>query len=200
MRKISASKGMCYYMRRGIWLGIVLMLTGCGGAQEARTAAEREKAAIEISPELMRYRNITYGEFREENEQEAEFLHGTFYSAQIDGEAVYAVFSGEYDEETAGAVLTDDAVCLRLEGRLADLLYGMEGELKAEDFTAAITQEGAAEPVYYEEEGAGTAYYVADRYLVVEMKDDGDLGGDIILEISLDESGKISEDSYARIR
>ena len=96
--------------------------------------------------------------------------------------------------------MTDDAVCLRLEGRLADLLYGMEGELKAEDFAAAITPEGAAEPVYYEEEGAGTAYYVADRYLVVEMKDDGDLGGDIILEISLDESGKISEDSYARIR
>ena len=69
MRKISTLKGMCFYMRRGIWLGIVLILTGCGGAQEARTAAEREKAGIEISPELMRYRNINYGEFREENEQ-----------------------------------------------------------------------------------------------------------------------------------
>lgn len=188
--------------QRRIWaafLSVALVLAGCGAAETEGTAADKAAWNVEISPELLRYRNIAYGEFREENEREAEFLHAAFYAAQIDDTEVYAVFSGEYDEESAGPVLTDDAVCVRLEGKLGDLLVGMEGELEAEDLAAALTVKGEAEPVYYEEEGAGTAYYVADRYLVVGMMDAGDPNGDIMLEISLDESEKISGDSYAWI-
>lgn len=158
------------------------------------------QSGIEISSELPRYRNITYGEFLEGNEGEAEFLHGTFYSAQIDDTEIYAVFSGEYDEETAGPVLAEDAVCIRLEGKPGALFVGMEGEMGAADFAAALVPEGKDVPAYHEEEGAGTAYYVANRYLVVEIDSDGDSEDDTILEISLDESDKISPDAYAWIR
>ena len=41
-------------------------------------------SALEISPELLEYRDMNYGEFREKSGREAEFLHGTFYFALLE--------------------------------------------------------------------------------------------------------------------
>lgn len=157
-------------------------------------------SVLEISPELLDYRNMTYGEFREKSDREAEFLHGTFYFALLEGQDVCVVFSGEYDEEEAGAVLTDESECIRLEGRLGELLSGFDSEMEEEAFAAGFVPAGESVPAYHEEEGAGTAYYVADHYLVVEIDSDGDSENDVVLEISLDESDRISPDSYAWMR
>lgn len=157
-------------------------------------------SVLEISPELLDYRNMTYREFREKSGREAEFLHGTFYFALLEGQDVCVVFSGEYDEEEAGAVLTDESECIRLEGRLGELLSGFDSEMEKEAFAAGFVPAGESVPAYHEEEGAGTAYYVADHYLVVEIDSDGDSENDVVLEISLDESDRISPDSYAWMR
>lgn len=173
------------------------------GQREGQLEAQAEKLAasvLEISPELLDYRNMTYGEFREKSGREAEFLHGTFYFALLEGQDVCVVFSGEYDEEEAGAVLTDESECIRLEGRLGELLSGFDSEMEEEAFTAGFVPAGESVPAYHEEEGAGTAYYVADHYLVVEIDSDGDSENDVVLEISLDESDRISPDSYAWMR
>ena len=69
-------------------------------------AGESGAPVFEISPKLLEYRGMTYGEFQEESGREAEFLHGTFYFALPEELDVCVVFSGEYDEEAAGAVLT----------------------------------------------------------------------------------------------
>ena len=153
-------------------------------------AGESGAPVFEISPKLLEYRGMTYGEFQEESGREAEFLHGTFYFALPEELDVCVVFSGEYDEEAAGAVLTDEAECIRLEGRLGELLSGFDGEMETEEFAAGFVPAGESAPAYHEEEGAGTAYYVADHYLTV----------DAVLEISLDASDEISPDSYAWIR
>ena len=186
-------------------------MTGCGtqeagyhadGAEEQQEgqAEGLEASVLEISPELSAYRDMTYGEFREKGGREAEFLHGTFYFVLLEEQDVCAVFSGEYDEEEAGAVLTDESECIRLEGRLKELLTGFGGEMETEEFAAGFVPAGESAPAYHEEEGAGTAYYVADRYLMVEIDSDGDLKDDTVLEISLEESDKISPDSYAWVR
>lgn len=202
------------WVRYKIWIvlwGMILVLAGCGAGVTERVTEGKEvsnaegsseifKSSVEISSELLRYKNITYGEFCEENESEAEFLHATFYSAQIDDTEIYAVFSGEYDEETAGPVLTDDAVCIRLEGKLGTLLTGMDGEMDADDLALELVQGWKDLPPYYKAEGAGTAYYVADRYMAVEIDSDWDLEEDTVLEIPLDESDKVSPDSYAWVR
>lgn len=157
-------------------------------------------SALEISPELLEYRDMNYGEFREKSGREAEFLHGTFYFALLEERDICAVFSGEYDEEEAGAVLTDESECIRLEGRLGELLTGFDSEMEAEEFAAGLVPAGETAPAYHEEEGAGTAYYVADHYLAVEIDSDGDSENDVVLEISLDENDRISPDSYAWMR
>lgn len=182
-----------------------------GGQVEEASGGQRENqledqaegtgaSVLEISPELLDYRNMTYGEFREKSGREAEFLHGTFYFALLEGQDVCVVFSGEYDEEEAGTVLTDESECIRLEGRLGELLSGFDSEMEEEAFAAGFVPAGESVPVYHEEEGAGTAYYVADHYLVVEIDSDGDSENDVVLEISLDESDRISPDSYAWMR
>lgn len=157
-------------------------------------------SALEISPELLEYRDMNYGEFRKKSGREAEFLHGTFYFALLEEQDVCVVFSGEYDEEEAGAVLTDDSECIRLEGRLGELLTGFDSETEVEAFAAGFVPAGETAPAYHEEKGAGTAYYVANHYLAVEIDSDGDSENDIILEISLDENDRISPDSYAWLR
>lgn len=95
---------------------------------------------------------------------QAEFLHGTFYFALLEEQDVCVVFSEEYDEEEAGAVLTDESECIRLEGRLGELLSGFDSEMEREAFVAGVVPAGESVPAYHEEEGAGTAYYVADHY------------------------------------
>lgn len=178
-----------------------------GGQAEKESEGQPEDQAegpgasvLEISPELLDYRNMTYGEFQEKSGRDAEFLHGTFYFALLEGQDVCVVFSGEYDEEEAGAVLTDESECIRLEGRLGELLSGFDSEMEEEAFAAGFVPAGESVPAYHEEEGAGTAYYVADHYLVVEIDSDGDSENDVVLEISLDESDRISPDSYAWMR
>lgn len=178
-----------------------------GGQAEKESEGQPEDQAegpgasvLEISPELLDYRNMTYGEFQEKSGRDAEFLHGTFYFALLEGQDVCVVFSGEYDEEEAGAVLTDESECIRLEGRLGELLSGFDSEMEKEAFAAGFVPAGESVPAYHEEEGAGTAYYVADHYLVVEIDSDGDSENDVVLEISLDESDRISPDSYAWMR
>lgn len=54
--------------------------------------------------------------------------------------------------------------------------------------------------IAFSSEGASTAYYVADHYIVVELDSDKDGEKDLILEISMDEFEKITPASYAWIR
>ncbi len=60
-------------------------------------AGESGAPVFEISPKLLEYRGMTYGEFQEESGREAEFLHGTFYFALPEELDVCVVFSGESD-------------------------------------------------------------------------------------------------------
>ena len=49
---------------------------------------------------------------------------------------------------------------------------------------------------YTIKEGAGTAYYVADRYVAVKYDTDGDKLADRELQIALGKSDAISPDAY----
>lgn len=51
-----------------------------------------------------------------------------------------------------------------VERRLGELLSGFDSEMEEEAFAAGFVPAGESVPAYHEEEGAGTAYYVADHY------------------------------------
>ncbi len=89
---------------------------------------------------------------------------------------------------------------VRLEGILRSLLPGYTEEMTPEEFAESMAQDEDAVPEYEIAEGAGTAYYVADKYMAVRLDSDGDDAVDTVLEISLDGSEKITPDSYAWMR
>lgn len=178
-----------------VMLAAVLgMLSGCAGAKDAAAPA------VTIAPGIGAYENMTWQEFLEQTGQEAEFYHATFYSAKLPDSELSAVFSGEYDEELAGAVLQDDSRCVRLEGPLAYLLTDVDDELEAEKLAEGLAwSQGEVLDCTYAE-GAGTAYYVADKYAVIRFDSNGDGSKDAVLEISLDQTTTIGPDSYAWLR
>lgn len=152
---------------------------------------------VTLSQKAAQYRNITYQQFQQQTDGEAEFYHATFFEAAIPGTRMNAIFGGKYDEEFAGTVLTGEDICLRLEGTLDSLLSGMTREMTPDELMSALAWNGEERPQYVLKEGAGTAYYVADHYISVEFDSDGDDIKDALLEISLDQSGKIGPDSRA---
>lgn len=173
-------------------LSVSGMLGGCLGAD-----APAAPPAVTIRPELQQYRDITWQQFEKQTGQTAEFYHATYYLAQISETEADIIFAGEYDMDLEGAVLEDDSRCLRLEGALSSLMTGIEGEMEPEEFTGDIAWTEAAAPAYQLAEGAGTAYYVSDRYLIIHFDSDGDGTEDAVLEIATDQSETIGPDSYA---
>ncbi len=153
---------------------------------------------IFINDKLTKYKDITYSDFKEKYKQQAELLHGCFYFAPLVDENLYIVFMSEkIDEELLTPILTDTDKVARLEGALGSIINGLNKELSVEDFVDKLAVNFKTKPLYHFEEGAGTAYYVANKYIVVELDTDNDEKNDTIIEISLDENKNISADSYA---
>lgn len=175
-----------------VLMSVIGMLTGCSDAGTVSASP-----AVAIAPELLEYRDITWQQFERQTEQEAEFYHATYYCARIPATEVSIIFAGEYDTDLAGAVLKEDSKCLRLEGTLSSLMTGIAQAMEPEEFAGDISWTEDAVPDYQLAEGAGTAYYVSDRYLVINFDSDGDGTEDAVLEISMDQSESVGPDSYA---
>ncbi|MCM1242203.1 MAG: hypothetical protein NC314_05130 [Roseburia sp.] len=47
-----------------------------------------------------------YHEFKEQTGKEAEFYHGDRFIGEIPDSSLYIIYVGEYDEDTAGTVLS----------------------------------------------------------------------------------------------
>lgn len=178
-----------------VMLAVVLgVLPGCAGAKDAAAPA------VTIAPGIGAYENMTWQKFLEQTGQEAEFYHATFYSAKLPDSELSAVFSGEYDEDLAGAVLQDDSRCVRLQGPLSFLLTGIDDALEPEKLAEALAwnRDEVLDCTYAE--SAGTAYYVADEYAVIRFDSNGDGSKDAVLEISLDQTSTIGPNSYTWLR
>lgn len=163
-----------------VFAGLCVLLSACGRGGENPAAGIAKTAGA--------YETISYQEFQEQTGGEAEFYHGTCFIGEIPDSPITVVFEGEYDEEAAGAVLTDGAVPIRLQGTLGTLMDGVKEEMPLSKFADALSADGAAKAVFERLEGAGTAYYVADDY--VQMQFDSDRNGeyDRLLLISMDEA------------
>lgn len=164
---------------------------------DMRLLVVKDEPRFTASADVFSYRGITYGQFREQGGGEAELLHANFFSAPVPGKNLNIVFSGEYDEAAAGSVLTEEDRSVRLEGKLGEMLDWFPADCDVETFVRGLAWDEEELPAYRYAEGAGTAYYVADRYLIVEFDSDGDGERDAVLEISMDKSEQISDGSYA---
>lgn len=171
---------------------VCTLLSACGQNGNA-------KSAMGITKTAKRYEAIPYGEFKEETGNEAEFYHGDRFIGEIPDSSLCVIYTGDYDEEIAAAVLADGAVPLRLQGSLGALVDGAEEEMTLASFAEKLSEDGAAEAVYELMEGGGTAYYIGNEYVQIRFDSDKDGTYDRMLSISLDESvgETISSESIA---
>lgn len=164
---------------------------------DLRLLLMQDEPRFTVSADALSYRGITYGQFRERGGGEAEFLQSVFFFAPVPGKNLDIVFMGTYDQELAGPVLSEDDSSVRLSGKLGEMVEWVMGDYDVEAFVSGLAWNEENQPEYRYAEGAGTTYYVGNRYLIVEFDSDGDAVRDAVLEISLDESEQIDPDSYA---
>lgn len=139
---------------------------------------------------------MSYLDFRKLTEVDAEFYHANFYEAAIPYTDMTAIFLAEgWDENSAMAVLQEDDQVIRLEGKLNSVLEECTEDMSLEEFVN--TGMWCDRLIDYKiEQGAGTAYYVAERYVTLRYDINGDSVADRMLQIELTQSGGIAPDSY----
>ena len=139
---------------------------------------------------------MSYLDFQKLAGVSAELYHANFYTAVIPGTQLTAVLLAEgWNEKEAMAFLEEDDAVIRLEGTLGEMLPDFTEEMPIEEF---VKDDMWSDKLvdYTIKEGAGTAYYVADRYVAVRYDMNGDDLADRELQIALDEADLISSDAY----
>lgn len=148
---------------------------------------------LTVNTQLLQYLNMTYAQFKEQTGAEAEFYHGLYFQAPVSDEDTAVVFQGIYDDEAAGAVLSDEDKAIRVESRLNQMISGIPAEMTVREFTEMLDKNaGFACEMFPEIQEGMTGYYVAYHYVDMLIDSNGDGGQDIHLQIALDESDKIT--------
>ncbi len=151
---------------------------------------------LSVNQELLNYREMTYKQFEKLAETEPELYHADFYMATIPNTSVTAVFHAtKYDDISSIAYLDSKDAITRLEGAVGSIISGLDAEISMEELASSFARNGIV-PKYSIEEGAGTAYYTANRYLKMWIDSDGDYKNDLLLQIVLNESNTVAPDSY----
>lgn len=163
-------------MKRLISLLLCLLLAAC--------SMNSEKVNLTLSEAVLEQRGKTSKDYEELN---FELLHAHFYSAELEN-GLTVVLAADACTNSLG----DNSPVHRLEGKLNQLLDGMDQTMSLEDFSSALP-----EAVTGVEIGAGTAYYVSDQYAIVLFDSDGNGTQDICLNIAMNQEETIEPDAIA---
>lgn len=162
-------------------IGICVLLSACGQNGNGKTV-------ISISKTSEEYMALPYAEYKEQSGNEAEFYHAERFIGEIPDSSLYVIYEGEYDEDMAGAVLSDSDMPIRIQGPLGELIDGITSEMSITEFSDVLSANDAAQALSEILEGGGTAYYVGNKYVQIQFDSNQDGEHDRLLLISLDES------------
>lgn len=163
-------------MKRLISLLLCLLLVGC--------AVDSENVNLTLSEAVLEQKGKTSKDYEELH---FEFLHAHFYSAEMEN-GLTVVLAADACTNSLG----DNSQIHRLEGKLNQLLDGMDQTMSLEDFSSALPEAVAGVEI-----GAGTAYYVSDQYAIVLFDSDGNGTQDICLNIAMNQEETIEPDAIA---
>ena len=178
------------------WI-FTLICTGIVLSACSQNTNDKTKAGL--SEHAKKYESMSYEEYRQETGNEAEFYHGNLFIGEIPESTLCVIYPGEYKEEIAASVLSNDSVPVRLQGRLDELIDGFEKETSFTEFAKSLSPDGGKEAGYELLEGGGTAYYVGNSYLLLQFDSNQDGIHDRQLSICMDDSkgGAIAPESTA---
>ncbi|MCM1184064.1 MAG: M56 family metallopeptidase [Roseburia sp.] len=148
-------------------------------------AVSEEGGKYTLRPELLQYRDMTCAEYRALTGMEPEFYHGGLYSGALPDMGLEMILMGTYEDALGGYRLEETAGCMRLQGRLAEMLVMDEEPQLVERFLEQLADGCGTAPEYAYSDGAGTAYYVDDYYVSIAFDSDRDGENDALLEIAL---------------
>lgn len=159
----------------------------------------KSAAPIRLSETVCGYETLSYKEFKERTGNEAEFYHADLFMGEIPDSSLCIIYKGEYNEELGGPVLSDDDRPVRLQGTLGALMDGIDGKMSVTELTAALSEGDAAPAVCELLDGAGTAYYVGDRYADIQFDSnrDGEYDGQLLLSLENSEDEEVDSESTA---
>lgn len=163
-------------MKRLISLLLCLLLAAC--------SMNSEKVNLTLSEAVLEQRGKTSKDYEELH---FELLHAHFYSAELEN-GLTVVLAADACTNSLG----DNSPVHRLEGKLNQLLDGMDQTMSLEDFSSALPEAVAGVEI-----GAGTAYYVSDQYAIVLFDSDGNGTQDICLNIAMNQEETIEPDAIA---
>ena len=166
-----------------VLMGVCVLLSACGQKEN-----NSGKSVISIAKTAEEYGVMPYGEFKERTGNEAEFYHGGRFIVEIPDSSLYVIYMGEYDEDLAETVLSDDDMPIRIQGSLGTLMDGIKEEMSIIELSDVLSGNGTTEAAYELLEGAGTAYYIGNKYVQIQFDSDRNGEYDRKLLISLDES------------
>lgn len=164
-----------------ILMAICVLLSACGKSGTGSTG-------VSVIEAVKEYETMSYGDFQEKTGKEAEFYHGTYFMGEIPNSSVCVVYNGEYDEDVEAAVLKGDNMPFRMEGSLSDLMTGIKEEMSLTELTKALSKSGKVEAKFEVLEDGGTAYYVGNKYALIQFDSDKSGEYDRLLLLSLDDS------------
>ena len=182
-------KAVSHYKRPTFWL-VSLGMIGCIIVAICFLTNPKENTVPE---EII---GLSYKDFQKLTGITAELYHANFYLAEIPTLDVTAIFLAEgWDDENAMVMLRKQDKVIRLEGRLAQILDETIEESSLSEFMNKSMWNNKLVD-YRIEEGAGTAYYVADRFVSIKFDLNEDGVADRALQIALNNADTISPDAY----
>lgn len=182
-----------------LYISALFLLTACTNQtmqeKSAAKVSQTEQPEVCLKEETVTYKHMTYGEWKDKYGDTAEFYHADRFLADVPDSSIMLEFFAESYDENFVYQLTDDDTCGIVHGLLMDLVDGIYEEMPVKEFAQALTWNEEVPTLYSMEEGAGTAYYIADIYAVFEFDSNGDAVYDTKLFVSMDESAGIEPEA-----
>ena len=167
------------YKKTSFWIVLISMVTCVVVAVCFLTEAKSDFSIAD-------YKAISYGEYQKLTGYNVEFYHALYYIGKLSKTELSIVFEGEYDEDLAGAVLSEDAKAIRIQGRLSELFGDDTKQLSESELLKKISENyGNVISIDYRE-GVGTAYYVGDYYAHIAVAADTDDNRNMVFEIAVE--------------
>ncbi|MBR2036100.1 MAG: M56 family metallopeptidase [Lachnospiraceae bacterium] len=183
-----------HYKQPAFWL-VVLAVLACIVAAICFLTNPKESTdytAVSKSYQPEEFLGMTYGDFQKITGVEAEFYHANFYTAIIPNTEITAVFLAEgWDDENAMTLLRKEDKIIRLEGKAGDFGDNFSTKMSLEEFVKDSRWSNKLLD-YTIEEGAGTAYYIANQYVEIYCDMNGDSMADQMLQVALNQAGEIA--------
>ena len=113
---------------------------------------------------------MTYGALRAKYGREASMVHGLHWNLQVPGLAYDIEFMASGFSAEGNVCVSDEDTVWHVAGQLGTLFNGCKGPFSPEAFADAL-RTFCEDVSWTQEDGAGTGYYLSDRYAVFTFMD-----------------------------